>query len=357
MDRSASTEHRIFFLAIFSLSFFFATGQNLPRVIILATGGTIAGQGTNPTSAGYIPGKISIDTLLKNIPSIKKIADVKGEQIASLGSYDMTVAIWLKLAKRINEIFEKNEADGVVITHGTDTQEETAYFLNLTVNSNKPVVLTGAMRAATAISADGPKNLYDAIVVASDTLSKAKGVMICFNESLYDAKNVTKANTINVDAFASPNTGPVGEVYDGKVLYFNQPLNKRNSNASFDISKLDTLPKVEIAYMYVDASAAAMNAYINAHADGIIIASAGNGSFNKSILQSVNAAVKKGIAVVRSSRVGSGRVTQFNQVFDDVKLGTVASDNHNPQKARILLMLALTVTRDRNTIQQMFLEY
>ncbi|HET6769275.1 MAG TPA: type II asparaginase [Chitinophagaceae bacterium] len=349
--------HRIFFLFIFSLWFCFGIGQTLPRVIILATGGTIAGQGTNPASAGYMPGKIPIDTLLKSIPPIKKIADVKGEQIASVGSYDMTVAIWLKLAKRINEIFEKNEADGIVITHGTDTQEETAYFLNLTLKSNKPVVLTGAMRAATAISADGPKNLYDAIIVASDTLSKTKGVMICFNEGLYDAKNVTKANTINVDAFASPNTGPIGQVYGGRVVYFNQPLNKKNGNTPFDIFKLDTLPKVEIVYMYVDASAAAMDAFINEHADGIIIAASGDGSFNKSILQSVNSAVKKGISVVRSSRVPSGRVTQFSQVFDDIKLGTVASDNHNPQKARILLMLALTVTRDRNTIQQMFLEY
>lgn len=329
----------------------------MPRVIILATGGTIAGQGTNATSAGYIPGKISIDTLLKNIPSIKKIVDVKGEQIASVGSYDMTIAIWLKLAKRINEIFEKNEADGVVITHGTDTQEETAYFLNLTVRSNKPVVLTGAMRAATAISADGPKNLYDAIIVAGDTLSKAKGVMICFNESLYDAKNVTKANTTNVNGFSSPNTGSIGQVYDGRVVYFNQPLNKRSGNTPFDISKLDTLPKVEIAYMYVDASATAMNAFINEHTDGIIIAGSGDGSFNKYILQSVNAAVKKGIAVVRSSRVVAGRVTQSSLVFDDVKLGTVSADNHNPQKARILLMLALTVTRDRNTLQKMFLEY
>ena len=349
--------NKIFFLSIFCLLYCIGMAQTLPRVIILATGGTIAGQGANPTSAGYIPGKIQIDTLLKSIPSIKKIADVKGEQIASVGSYDMTVAIWLKLAKRINEIFEKNEADGVVITHGTDTQEETAYFLNLTVKSNKPVVLTGSMRPGTAISADGPKNLYDAIIVASDSLSKTKGVMICFNERVYDAKNVTKANTINVNAFASPNTGPIGETYGGRVVYYNQPLDKKNGNTPFEISKLDSLPKVEIAYMYVDASAAAMNVFINEHADGIVIAGSGDGSFNKYILQSVNDAVKKGIAVVRSSRVASGRVTQFSLVFDDLKLGTVASDNHNPQKSRILLMLALTVTRDRNKIQQMFLDY
>ena len=209
--------HKIFFVFLFTCWSCFGRAQNLPRVIILATGGTIAGQGTSATSAGYIPGKIPIEDLLKNIPSIKRVADVKAEQIASVGSYDMTVQIWIRLARRINEIFEKNEADGIVITHGTDTQEETAYFLNLTVKSGKLVVLTGAMRAATAISADGSKNLYDAIVIACDTQSKTKRVMICFNETIYDGKNVTKINTTNVDAFASPNTGPIGHVYDSRV--------------------------------------------------------------------------------------------------------------------------------------------
>jgi L-asparaginase len=335
----------------------FLVAQNLPRVIVLATGGTIAGQGPSATGAGYIPGKLSIEDLLKNIPSINKIANVKGEQIASVGSYDMTVQIWIKLARRINEIFSKNEADGVVVTHGTDTEEETAYFLNLTVKSDKPVVLTGAMRAATAISTDGPKNLYDAIIVASDTQSKGKGVMVAFNEILYDAKNVIKVNTTNVNAFASPNTGPIGQVYDGDVVFYNQPLNKKNDNTPFDVSKLDTLPKIEIAYMYVDASATAMNSFINDRVDGIVIAASGNGDFNKSILQAVDTAVRKGIAVVRSTRVASGRVTQSSLVFDDKKLGTIASDNLNPQKARILLMLALTITKDKNKIQQMFLQY
>jgi L-asparaginase len=183
---------KAFLIIFYFVCTFFAASQDLPRVIILATGGTIAGQGASSTSAGYIPGKFSIGDLLKNIPSIDKIASVKGEQVASVGSYDMTIDIWVNLARRINEIFAKNEADGVVITHGTDTQEETAYFLYLTVKSNKPVVLTGAMRAATAMSADGPKNLYDAIVVASDSQSKGKGVMVSFNEKLYDGKNVAR---------------------------------------------------------------------------------------------------------------------------------------------------------------------
>jgi len=348
---------KILLVLFCSVSTFLAKAQSLPRVIIIGTGGTIAGQGTNPTSAGYIPGKLPIDTLLKNIPSINKVANIKAEQIVSVGSYDMTIEIWIKLARRINEIFAKDEADGVVITHGTDTQEETAYFLNLTIKSKKPVVLTGAMRAATAISADGPKNLYDAIVVASASESKGKSVMVCFNETLYDGKNVVKVNTTNVNAFASPNTGPIGQVYDGRVVYYSESLNKKSNNTPFDVSKLDKLPKVEVAYMYVDASASAVYAFINDRIEGLIIAGSGDGSFNKSILQAVDTAVKKGIMVVRSSRAVSGRVTQFNLVFDDKKLGTIASDDLNPQKARILLMLALTVTRNKDEIQKMFLEY
>lgn len=348
---------RIFLVLLYSVSVCLAKAQNLPRIIIIGTGGTIAGQGTNSTSAGYVPGKLLIDTLLKNIPSINKVANIKAEQIVSVGSYDMTIEIWIKLARRINEIFAKNEADGVVITHGTDTEEETAYFLNLTVKSNRPVVITGAMRAATAISADGPENLYDAIVVACDAQSQGKGVMVCFNGTLYDGKNVVKVNTTNVNAFASPNTGPIGQVYNGKIVYYNESLNKKSNNTPFDVSKPDTLPKVEIAYMYVDASASAVYAFINDRIEGLIIAGSGDGSFNKSILQAVDTAVKKGIIVVRSSRVASGRVTQFNQVFDDKKLGTIASDDLNPQKARILLMLALTITKDKDEIQKMFLEY
>ncbi|MES1217937.1 MAG: asparaginase [Bacteroidota bacterium] len=337
---------------------YYVAAQNLPRIIVLSTGGTIAGQQPNTDKAGYLPGKISIEELLKNIPSITQKANVQGEQIAAIGSYDMTVDIWIKLARRINEIFTKNEADGIVITHGTDTQEETAYFLNLTVQSDKPVVLTGSMRPATAISADGSKNLYDAIVVASDVSSKGKGVMVCFNESIYDAKNVVKTNTTNVNAFASPNTGSIGQVYDGRVFYNAQALSKHGSSANIDISKRDSLPDVEIVYAYAGASDAAINAFINNNVAGIVIAGTGNGSFDKAILESVKKAVNKGIMVVRSSRVVSGKViAQYVGPFDDSKLGTIVSDNLNPQKARILLMLALTLTKDKNKIQEMFLTY
>lgn len=333
--------------------FCIADAQNLPRVIIIATGGTIAGQGASADRADYMPGKLNVEDLLGSIPSVKKIAAINGEQVASVGSFDMTTGIWLKLANRINEIFSKDEADGVVITHGTDTQEETAFFLNLTITSDRPVVLTGAMRAATALSADGPKNLYDAIVVASDPASAGRGVIISFNETLYDAYHVVKVNTSHVNAFDSPDAGPIGQVYDGKVNYYSQALQKKRYPA-FNISSLDKLPKVDIVYMYVDASATAIGALMNDKAGGLVIAGTGNGSFNKTLLEAVQTGVKNGIVIVRSSRVVSGRVTA-SQVFDDEKLGTIAANNLNPQKARILLMLALTVTKDRSKIKEMFL--
>ena len=332
-----------------------SNAQTLPRIIILATGGTIAGQGANVDRAGYTPGKVSVDDLLSTIPTIKKKADIKGEQIAAVGSYDITIEIWLRLAKRINEIFAKNEADGIVITHGTDTQEETAYFLQLTVTSEKPVVLTGSMRPGTAISADGPKNLYDAIIVAANPQSIGKGVMISFNENIYDAKNVVKTNTTHLNAFESPNSGPIGQVFDGKVIFYSQPIKKKLSGVPFNISQLNHLPVVEIIPIYVNASPLAIHALVNdTTTAGIIIAGTGNGSINKSILNEVKNAIKKNIQVVRSSRVVAGRVTEDEVVINDRQLGTIVSDNLNPQKARILLMLALTVTKDRDRLQEIF---
>lgn len=335
-----------------------ATSQNLPRIIILSTGGTIAGQQPDSNKAEYLPGKISIEELIKNIPSITQKAVVTGEQISSIGSYAMTVDIWIKLAKRINEIFANNEADGIVITHGTDTQEETAYFLSLTIPSGNPVVLTGAMRPATAISSDGSINLYDAIIVAGDPTSKGKGVMLCFNEKVYDAKNVVKTSNSNVDAFSSPNTGSIGHIYDGKVFYNSQSTNSLKSSLSFDISGLDSLPNVEIVYAYADASNIPITALINANTPGIIIAGTGSGGFNKAILESAKDASKKNIIVVRSSRVVSGKVNIAHVgEFEDAKNGTIVSNDLNPQKARILLMLALTRTQDKKKIQEMFLTY
>ena len=330
--------------------------QKLPRVIILATGGTIAGKGASPDRAAYESGKVLIEDLLVGIPSINKLVDIKGEQIANVASSNMTIDIWMKLAKRINEIFTTNKADGVVITHGTDTQEETAYFLSLTIQSDKPVVLTGSMRPSTAISADGPKNLFDAILVAASPQSKGKGVVQSFNEMIFDAKNVTKTNTTNVNAFSSPNAGPIGIVYDGQVKYYSEPIYTNNKKTFFDISKIIQLPKVEIVYMYVDASTTLLKTLINEGVDGIIIAGAGGGSYSKAFQNASENAKQMGVSIVRSSRVVSGNITiATTEEFNDVKMNTVAAFEHNPQKARILLMLALTITKDREKLQEIFM--
>src|SRR6476660_706028 len=241
-------------LTLFAFLILIAQVQaQLPRVIILATGGTIAGAGAASDRAGYTAGKIPIDDLIGSIPTVKKIANISGEQIASVGSQDMTIEIWKKLAMRINEIFKNNEADGIVVTHGTDTQEETGYFLDLVLTSDKPVVLTGSMRPATAISADGPKNLYDAITIAADPKSKGRGVLVSFNEGIFDAREVMKLSTTKTNAFGSPNTGAVGQAYDGRVEYYSTSVREVKPKKPVTITADTKLQRVDIVYMYADA--------------------------------------------------------------------------------------------------------
>lgn len=328
----------------------------LPRVIILATGGTIAGAGTSSDRAGYTAGKIPIDDLIGSIPTVKKIANITGEQVASVGSQDMTIDIWKKLAVRANEIFAKNEADAIVVTHGTDTQEETGYFLDLLVASEKPVVLTGSMRPATAISADGPKNLYDAITVAINPKSKGRGVLISFNEGIFDAREVMKLSTTKVNAFGSPNSGPIGQVYDGKVEYYSSSMREVNVKTPFAVKPDTQLPRVDIVYMYADASSDMIDMLVSKKVQGIVIAGVGNGNFNKAYMDAVKRAVSAGVVVCRASRTPSGRVVLEDEINDD-ELGTIVSDDLTPQKARVLLMLGLTKTKDRKALQQYFFQY
>lgn len=330
--------------------------QQLPRVIILATGGTIAGAGKSAERAGYTAGKIHVDDLVGSIPAVKKIADITGEQVASVGSQDMTVDIWKKLAVRANEIFAKNEADAIVVTHGTDTQEETGYFLDLLIKSEKPVVLTGSMRPATAISADGPKNLYDAITVAINPKSKGRGVLISFNEGIFDAREVMKLSTTKVNAFGSPNSGPIGQVYDGKVEYYSTSMREVNTKTPFSVTADTKLPRVDIVYMYADAPGDMIDMLVSKKVDGIVIAGVGNGNFNKAYMDAVKRAVQSGVVVCRASRTPSGRVVLEDEINDD-ELGTIVSDDLTPQKARVLLMLGLTKTKDRKQLQQYFFNY
>lgn len=327
-----------------------------PNIHILATGGTIAGTGSSATSSNYTAGQVAIGALLDAVPGLKEIANVTGEQIVKIGSQDMNDEVWLTLARKINELLKRSDIDGIVVTHGTDTMEETAYFLNLTVKSDKPVVLTGAMRPSTALSADGPLNLYNAVVTAGAKESKDKGVLVAMNGLVLGAEGVLKMNTVDVQTFQSPNSGALGYIFNGKVFYNQSPLKKHTTQSVFDVALLKKLPKVGIVYSYSNVEADLVMPLLGNGYQGIIHAGVGNGNIHKNIFPVLVEARKKGILVVRSSRVPTGPTTLDAEV-DDAAHQFVASQELNPQKARVLLMLALTRTTDWKQIQQYFNEY
>lgn len=332
-----------------------AATNTLPNVKILATGGTIAGSSSSNTdTTGYKAGALGVDTLINAVPEMKKIANVSGEQVVNVGSPDITNDILLKLAKRVNELLARSDVDGIVITHGTDTLEETAYFLNLVVKSDKPVVVVGSMRPATAISADGPFNLYNAVKVAGAPESKGKGVLVVLNDRIGSARYITKTNTTAVDTFKSVEQGYLGSIIGSKVYYYNEPTRKHTTSSVFDISKLDKLPQVDILYEYQNNGSYLYDAAVGAGAQGIVVAGSGDGSMSSASSKGASNVAKKGTIIVRSTRVGSGTVAPSE---GENKENFVSSDSLNPQKARILLMLALTQTHDAEKIQQFFNEY
>ena len=325
------------------------------NVIILATGGTIAGNAAEGTATtGYKAGALGIEVLLKAVPAISDYAHVTGEQIAALDSKDMTDEIWLKLARKANELLALEEVDGLVITHGTDTLEETAYFLNLTVHSKKPVVITGAMRPATAISADGPMNLLNAVRLAACPQAYDRGVLVCLNDQIDSARNVTKAHTTSLDTFKSP-LGPLGYMNDGQPTFYNTVDRRHAGNTEFDVTNAASLPYVKIIYGHANDDALFVDAALQAGAKGIVYAGTGNGSIHKNAEEALARASKAGIVVVRSTHAGSGTVIPAEQSYIDA--GFLNGDSLNPQKCRILLQLALMKTSDRSQIQKMFYEY
>ncbi len=328
----------------------------MKRVTILAVGGTVAGSGPGSLDASYTSGTVTVDKLIAAVPEINKIATIKGEQISNIGSQEMNNEVWLKLANRVNKLLTSGEADGVVITHGTDTMEETAYFLNLVVKSDKPIVFTGAMRNSGSLSADGPLNIFNAVNVAVSQEAAGKGVMVVMNDEIHAAREVTKTNTTAVDTFKSPNSGKIGTAYYGNVKFYMNPLRKHTVNSAFDITKIKELPRVDIIYSRANDNPDFVNLAVKNGAKGIINAGMGNGNPFPSALEALGEAVKAGVAVVRDSRVGSGETT-LNGEVDDGKYGFLTSDNLNAQKARVLLMLALTQTTDKAKIQELFLTH
>ena len=327
-----------------------------PRVVIVATGGTIAGAAESTTAAGYKSGAVAVDVLIAAVPQMKSFADVTGVQVASVGSQDMNDEIWLKLAGEVNRLLAQQDVDGVAITHGTDTMEETAYFLNLVVKSEKPVVLTAAMRPSTALSADGPLNFFNAVAVAANKDASGRGVLVVVNDWVHGASSLTKTSTTAVQTFLSPVSGLVGTVAYGDVEWYRGPVGKNTVDSEFAVDESTVLPRVDIIMATENMDGALIDAAVAAGAKGIVIAGVGNGNMTKTALDALAAQAKKGIVAVRSSRVTTGQVGRNVEVDDD-KLGFVASLGLNPQKARVLLRLALLKTQDLATIQRYFDEY
>lgn len=329
---------------------------DLPKIRVLATGGTIAGAQASATDYSYKSGSYDVNSLLKAVPNLDKLAVMTGEQVANIGSQDMSDEIWLKLAKRVNAVLAEPGTDGILITHGTDTLEETSYFLSLVTKSDKPVVMVGSMRPATAISADGPGNIYNGVAVATDPRAKGKGTLVCLNDVIHYARNVVKTDTTSVETFRSINRGPAGVVHTGKIEWF-EPMDRKVGMASeFSIDTLDKLPRVDVIYAHANMSADLIEAAIKNGARGLVIAGVGDGNMTTPALDALTKAAKNGVVVVRSTRLVEGIVLRNNEVNDDEK-GFVASGELNPGKSRVLLQLALTKTKDPVQIQKMFYTY
>ena len=330
--------------------------DQLPNVVVLATGGTIAGAAASDVQAAYTSGQVGVEQLLAAVPQTKKLAMLRGEQISNIGSQDMNDEVWLKLARRINELTAMANVDGIVITHGTDTIEETAYFLNLVVKSKKPVVLTAAMRPSTALSADGPLNFYNAVAVAANKDAAGRGVLVVVNDWIHGAGSLTKTSTTAVQTFLSPLRGLIGTVAYGDAEFFRGPVGRSTADSEFSLDGVTTLPRVDIIMAYENMDGKLIEAAVAIGAKGIVIAGVGNGNMTEAALNALAAQAMKGIVCVRSSRVTTGRVGR-NVEVDDNKLSLVASEGLNPQKARVLLRLALLKPRSLEDVQRIFQEY
>ena len=329
-----------------------------PRISIVATGGSIAGVGPDRMDFILYPElgqHITIEQSLDRIPEANDIASIESEDLVSVGSTAIGPEEWLSLSQRINSILGGAETDGVVVTHGTATLEETAYFLHLTVKSAKPVVVTGAMRPPTALSTDADLNLLDAIRVAASPVSYGLGVLTILNNEIQCARDVVKTNTFRVETFKPNELGFLGYAdSDGQVVMYRAPLRKHTTATDFEVAGRESLPRVDIVYCYAGSDELLIDAVRTNGSDGLVLAGFGGGSFPPRAMEAAALAVEDGIPVVLASRSLSGRVVMTPRKEEQ---GFIVSDNLQPQKARILLMLALTVTKNRDDIQRMFAEY
>jgi L-asparaginase len=347
----------VLILAVMTSLALASPAQAKPKIKILATGGTIAGAQTSSTEVGYKSGSFSVDDLIKAVPHLGDLADLSGEQVANIGSQTMNHEVWLKLAARVNAVLQ-GDTDGVVITHGTDTMEETAYFLSLVVKSDKPVVLVGSMRPATATSADGPANLYNAVALAASSEAHGLGPLVVLNDEIHYAREAQKMNSTSLNTFQSPNRGRAGVMNVGTIHLFSKNTAKHTTKSDFSVDgkTIADLPRVEVVYSYANLGPEIINFLVKDGAKGIVLAGVGDGNSTDAAIAALSDAAKKGVAVVRATRTGSGLVVRNVEVDDD-KLGFITSMELSPQKARILLMLGLMKTSDPKKLQQYFMEY
>lgn len=334
-------------------------GGSKPRVYVVGTGGSISFVGdyrTDYINYSYGNKHLTIQQMLERVPEVNDFADIVSEQLINVGSTDVGPEHWLLLSKRINQIFREDpDAAGVAVTHGTATLEETAYFLNLTVKSDKPVVVTGAMRPPTGLGTDSDINLIDCVRVAACPDSAGRGVLTILNNEIQAARDVTKTNSYRLETFRSNDLGFLGYAdSDEQVVYYRTPTRTHTSNTEFNVDAIDQLPRVDIAYAYAGADDLVIKALADAGVPGIVAAGLGSGGSSPQYMLGLRAAKKQGAKVVVATQVGNGRVMRTRRFKEE---GYIVADNLSPKKARILLMLALAVTDDPEEIQRMMLTY
>lgn len=331
-----------------------------PRVHFVATGGTISNRDG---------GRLTAEELAKSMPGVDRYAKLTFEQFANVASGELTLQQWIELSTRINEIFAKEkDVAGVVVTSGTDTLEETAFFLHLTVRDPRPVVVVGSMRNPSTLGYEGAANLLEGVRVAADPAARNKGALVVLNDEINSARNVTKTDAVRLQTFRSREYGQLGVVDRDRVVFFNQITQRSNERSEFDITRITELPRVDVIMVYQGATGDLIKAAVDAGARGIVIATAGAGATSGTQNEGLLYAAQKGVFVVTTTRAGSGRIAPrqsdggasnflMTEAMQRRRQFAIAGEDHIPVKARVLLMLALSKTTDRNEIQRIFSEY
>lgn len=322
------------------------------KIILIGTGGTIAGQATSETDlTGYQSGVLTLQDILGSVPGVSQFGPFEYNQFANIESSDITTQQWIELSNVVQNYVDCDDVEGVVITHGTDSMEETAYLLHLTVHTNKPIVITGSMRPSSTISADGPINLLQAMQVVRTPESVGKGVLITLNGYIDSAREVTKMNTTNVATFGSPNLGHIGIIQDGVAHFYGISTRRHTMDSEFSCKDMKRLPQVEILYCYAGIEDIIGLALLATSPEGLILVGLGHGTIPKTIRKVTE---RLEIPVVRSSRTGSGIVSV---VPTDHRSQYLVSDSLNPAKARILLALGLSKGMNKDELAQLFKVY